>query len=132
MLVGLDHVNVRTSNLEGLRAFYVDVLGLRVGPRPRFSFGGQWLYCGDAPVLHLVEVQREPRPAGDLRLEHFAFRAHGLGELLVRLSAHGVPSSLGFIRDFGVCQVKLSDPDGTHLHIDFDIAEAQALDLVAP
>jgi catechol 2,3-dioxygenase-like lactoylglutathione lyase family enzyme len=130
MLLALDHVNLRTENVETLRAFYVDVLGLRVGPRPGFSFGGAWLYCGDAPVVHLVEVERRPQPSGELRLEHFALRARGLAEFLERLSAHGVPVSLGFLRDFGVCQVNVRDPDGTHVHIDFQLAEAEALKLV--
>jgi catechol 2,3-dioxygenase-like lactoylglutathione lyase family enzyme len=131
MLLGLDHVNLRTKNVEMLRAFYVDVLGLRVGPRPAFSFGGAWLYCGDAPVVHLVEAEHGPQPSGGLRLEHFALRARGLGEFLERLNAHGVPVSLGFVRDFGICQVNVHDPDGTHLHVDFDIAEAEALGLAA-
>jgi catechol 2,3-dioxygenase-like lactoylglutathione lyase family enzyme len=130
MLLGLDHVNLRTASLEVLRAFYVDVLGLRVGARPGFSFGGAWLYCGDVPVVHLVEVEHAAQSPGDLRLEHFAFRAHGLADLLERLSAHRVPMSLGFVRDFGICQVNVRDPDGTHIHIDFDIVEAEALDLV--
>jgi catechol 2,3-dioxygenase-like lactoylglutathione lyase family enzyme len=130
MLLGLDHVNLRTDNVETLRAFYVDVLGLRVGPRPAFSFGGAWLYCGDAPVVHLVEVDRGPKPSGDLRLEHFALRARGLAEFLQRLNARGVPASLGFLRDFRICQVNVHDPDGTHVHIDFDLAEAEALALV--
>lgn len=130
MLVGLDHVNLRTADVASLRHFYVDVIGLRVGPRPAFSFGGAWLYCGDAPVVHLVEVEKKPDSPGELLLEHFALRARGLGELLDRLKAHNVAVRLGFIHDFGLCQVNVRDPDGTHLHIDFDIAEAQALGLV--
>jgi catechol 2,3-dioxygenase-like lactoylglutathione lyase family enzyme len=123
----LDHVNLRTANVERLRAFYVDVLGLRVGPRPAFSFGGAWLYCGDRPIVHLVQVGGDPRPSADLRLEHFALRAEGLAELLERLRAHGVEATVAFVRDFGICQVNVHDPDGTHVHIDFDIAEAQRL-----
>jgi catechol 2,3-dioxygenase-like lactoylglutathione lyase family enzyme len=129
LLLGFDHVNLRTGNLDGMRAFYVDVLGLQVGPRPAFSFGGAWLYCGDAPIVHLVEVGGEPPPSGALRLEHFALRARGLSGLLERLDARGIPSGLGFVVDFGICQVNVNDPDGTHVHIDFDIAEATALGL---
>ena len=130
MLVALDHVNLRTANVEAMRAFYVQVLGLRAGPRPAFSFGGAWLYCGDAPVVHLVEVDRPRKPSDDIRLEHFAFRARGLAELLERLGALGIASTLGFIRDFRICQVNVRDPDGTRLHIDFDMAEAESLGLV--
>jgi catechol 2,3-dioxygenase-like lactoylglutathione lyase family enzyme len=130
VLIAFDHVNVRTANLDAMRAFYVDVIGLRVGPRPAFSFGGAWLYCAGAPVVHLVQVARAPRPEGDLALEHFALRAQGLAEFLERLRVHDVPPTLGFIGDFGICQVNVRDPDGTHIHIDFDIAEARALGLV--
>ena len=130
MLLGFDHVNLRTHDVETMRAFYVDVLGLRVGPRPAFAFGGAWLYCGDSPVVHLVKVDRPRQPSEDIRLEHFAFRARGLAEFLERLKAQGVASSLGFVRDFRICQVNVRDPDGTRVHIDFDMGEAEALGLV--
>jgi catechol 2,3-dioxygenase-like lactoylglutathione lyase family enzyme len=130
MLLRLDHVNLRTHEIERARAFYVDVLGLRVGPRPAFTFGGAWLYCGDVPVVHLVEVAEAPRPEGALRLEHFALRASGLADFLRRLREHDVTPRLGFVRDFGICQVNVFDPDGNHLHVDFDLAEAAALGLV--
>ncbi len=130
MIVAFDHVNVRTAHLAEMRAFYVDVIGLRTGPRPGFSFGGAWLYCGDSPVVHLVEVATPPQPVGELRLEHFALRAQGLAEFLERLRAHGIAPSLGFIHDFGICQVNVRDPDGTRVHIDFPIAEARPLGLV--
>ena len=130
MLLGFDHVNLRSDDIETMQAFYVDVLGLRVGPRPGFSFGGAWLYCGDSPVVHLVKVDGPRQPPTGLRLEHFAFRARGLSDFLDRLKAHGVAWSLGFIRDFRICQVNVRDPDGTRVHIDFDMAEAEALGLV--
>jgi catechol 2,3-dioxygenase-like lactoylglutathione lyase family enzyme len=130
MLLGLDHVNLRTHDVQMLQAFYVDVLGLRVGPRPAFSFAGAWLYCGDSPAVHLVKVADRRRPSTDIALEHFAFRARGLAELLDRLKAHGVPWSLGFVQDFRVCQVNVRDPDGTRVHVDFDLGEAEALGLV--
>jgi catechol 2,3-dioxygenase-like lactoylglutathione lyase family enzyme len=129
VILAFDHVNVRTARLDAMRAFYVEVLGLRVGPRPNFSFAGAWLYCGDVPVVHLVEVEREPAPSADLRLEHFALRAQGLAALLERLRERGIGVRFGFIADFGICQVNVFDPDGTHLHLDFDLAEARELGL---
>jgi catechol 2,3-dioxygenase-like lactoylglutathione lyase family enzyme len=130
VLLGLDHVNLRTDDVGRMQAFYVDVLGLHVGPRPAFSFGGAWLYCGDSPVVHLVKVDRRREPSDDIRLEHFAFRARGLSEFLERLKTHGIASSIGYLRDFRVCQVNVRDPDGTHVHVDFDMGEAEALGLV--
>ena len=50
----LDHVNVRTANLDAMIEWYGDMLGMKTGPRPDFSFPGAWLYAGDDPVIHLV------------------------------------------------------------------------------
>jgi len=122
-LQSLDHVNIRTARLAVLLAFYEDVLGLRAGPRPPFSFGGAWLYCGDRPVVHLVEVAASeapaPRAQASLGLSHFAFTATGLGELVGRLRAAGVAHSLSRVPGSGVQQVMLDDPDGNALHVDF-------------
>lgn len=126
-VVALDHVNLRTTRLEEMRRFYVEVLGLRVGPRPNFSFGGLWLYCGDVPVVHLVVVD-EPRAQGSTSsLQHFAFRATNLREFRERLEALGYPAPVRLLRDFDLCQVKLTDPEGNPLHVDFPLAEARAL-----
>jgi catechol 2,3-dioxygenase-like lactoylglutathione lyase family enzyme len=53
-LIQLNHVTVRTGDLEATRTFYENVLGLEAGPRPPFKFPGYWLYCGANPVVHLV------------------------------------------------------------------------------
>lgn len=123
----LDHVNVCTSQLEKLKAFYSDVLGLAPGPRPNFSFGGAWMYCGAHPAVHLVEREQLEPTTGDLRLQHFAFAAEDLGGFLGRLQELGVPYRVGILDDFELCQVNVTDPDGNHLHIDFPLAEAQRL-----
>ena len=50
MNLSLNHYSIRSSNLPACERFYVDVLGLRVGPRPAFAFPGLWLYAGDTTV----------------------------------------------------------------------------------
>ena len=123
----LDHINVNTTQLEKLKAFYSDVLGMRPGPRPNFSFGGAWMYCEDQPAVHLVERSHLDPLSGDLRLQHFAFAAEDLGGLLERLKRLDVPYRVGFVEDFQICQINVTDPDGNHLHIDFPLAEARRL-----
>ena len=44
----LDHVNVRTAQLDKMIAWYEDVLEMEVGPRPNFPFPGAWLYADGA------------------------------------------------------------------------------------
>ena len=123
-LARLDHVNLRTANLEALQDFYTAVLGMEVGSRPPFSFGGAWLYCGGVATVHLVEVAGQPAPEGELRLEHFAFSAQGLGGFLAGLKRHDVPYRIGVVPGFDIIQVNLHDTDGNHIHVDFAPAEA--------
>jgi catechol 2,3-dioxygenase-like lactoylglutathione lyase family enzyme len=123
MIRSLDHVNVRTSNLERLVRFYADVLGLHAGERPPLGFPGAWMYAGDRAVIHLVGVEQQPMPEGALRLEHFAFAASGLRELLARLEAHGVEHRQTRQAGTGNVVVDLRDPDGNRLHVDFDPSE---------
>lgn len=115
----LDHVNIRTARLDALTRFYVDALGMTVGPRPAFSFPGAWLYCGDRAVVHLVGVAAPPAPTGELRLEHFAFAADDVDGVRARLDAAGVSYRLDRVDDFALTQIHLRDPDGNHIHIDF-------------
>ncbi len=128
---GLDHVNLRTARLDAMLYFYQELLGLRSGPRPDFSFDGAWLYCGERPVLHLVVANQTRSVSEDLSLQHFAFRATGLKTFLERIEALAVPWRVGFLVDFAVCQIQLRDPDDNQLHVDFPLDEARALGLFA-
>ena len=115
----LDHVNVRTANLAAMMAWYQDVLGLTLGPRPNFSFGGAWLYAGDVAIVHLVEVDDQPGMAEQLQLEHFALAATDRDAFLTNLEANGTPCRINTLSDFGITQVNIFDPDGNHIHVDF-------------
>ena len=122
----LDHVNLRTARLEEMAEWYGRVLGLVTGKRPAFPFPGAWLYAGDQPLIHLVGIGTAPgADAADLRIEHFAFRARDLRGFLERLRAEGVEHRLRPLADAGIVQVNLWDPDGNHIHVDFDAAEAE-------
>ncbi|WP_424964904.1 VOC family protein [Dinoroseobacter sp. S375] len=65
----LDHVNVVTTSLEKMVAWYGAVLGLRLEPRPDFPFGGGWLSAGLAAVVHLVEETGQARAGSEPALK---------------------------------------------------------------
>lgn len=120
----LDHVNIRTADLAGLRRFYTAVLGMADGFRPGFGVDGAWLYAGGRAAVHLMAVepaaiQASPAPP----LQHFAFTASGLSDFLAGLRHHGVAYQLRAVPEAGVRQVNLQDPDGNHLHVDFALTE---------
>jgi catechol 2,3-dioxygenase-like lactoylglutathione lyase family enzyme len=117
-LAALDHVNIRTANLAPMSAFYERVLGMKKGPRPPFSFGGAWHYCGQIAAVHLVEVKRQPAGT-EPRLEHFAFRAKGMKNILETLQREKVSFDIRIVPESGVQQFNVLDPDGNHIEIQF-------------
>lgn len=121
----LDHVNVRTADLDRMVEWYGRILGMKPGPRPNFSFPGAWLYAGEHDAIHLVGVDTQPEPGTSLTLEHFALSATGMQALLDRAKGAGERVEIREVPGFPIVQVNMWDPDGNHIHIDFDIAEHQ-------
>jgi len=119
----LDHVNLRTTQLDTMIAWYEDVLGLRRGERPASSSVGAWIYAGDRAAVHLVAVERDAAGAGSdgpLKLEHFAFSATDLAAFEAGLRARGERYRRSDNAATGQAMVNVWDPDGNHIHVDFD------------
>ena len=118
----LDHVNIRTDNLNKMTSFYSKVLGLKKGNRPEFKFGGAWLYCGNRATVHLVEVKNQPK-AKNAQLEHFAFKANDINGTLKKLQNFGLDYETRIVPGGKVRQVHAYDPDGNHVEIAFSTRE---------
>ncbi len=121
----LDHVNVRTAQLDVMIDWYSNVLGLRNGERPHFPFPGAWMYSGDHPCVHLVGVDGNAGAGAEtaLKLEHFAFAASGLQAFEARLQSRGQEFRRSELSEAGLVQINVWDPDGNHIHLDFPINE---------
>lgn len=93
----LDHVNVRTNQLDSMNGWYTNVLGMRAGDRPDFPFPGTWWYAGDAAAIHLVGVEGGSGAGSelDLKLERFAFSATGRAEHLLHIAQNHIVSAAG-------------------------------------
>ena len=121
----LDHVNVRTTQLEAMIDWYVDVLGLVNGARPDFGFPGAWLYAGDVAVVHLVGVSDDAGAGSEaaLKLEHFAMRATDAAGFEARLRERGIDYRKSGIDELDLMAFNIWDPDGNHIHVDFTDAK---------
>ena len=117
----LDHVNLRTTQLDEMTAWYMDILGLENGPRPDFAMPGAWLYAGEAAIVHLVGIPDSPAVGSeaDLKLEHFALTANDAAEFEARLKAKGIEYRKSGIDALGIVAFNVWDPDGNHIHVDF-------------
>jgi catechol 2,3-dioxygenase-like lactoylglutathione lyase family enzyme len=123
---GLDHVNLRAPAdvIERVRQFYIDVIGLREGPRPGFRSGshGYWLYAGDAPLLHLsIGPRIEPSEQPASYFSHYALACSDLAAARSRLDAAGVRYTIDIIEDRNQIQLFAVDPAGVVVELDFQL-----------
>lgn len=112
-----DHINIRAKNLDETVAFYRDIIGLEVGPRPSFTFPGAWLYHEGRAVIHLTVAAGPLAAADEGPIDHFAFRAEDLSGVISRLEGKNLPFSVRDIPDGGGRQCFLHDPNGIRVEI---------------
>ncbi len=133
----MEHFLIQTEDLQKTRDWYVDVLGMTEGPHPDFRFPVCWLYLGDEPVLHLTVGgeavsenrmkylgQQSTETRGSGVIDHIAFRAHGLGEMMVHLEKCGIDYTKRQVDDQGLFQLFLLDPNGVKIELNFAADEA--------
>ena len=112
----LEHVTIRTEDVEATRAFYED-LGLRAGDRPPFSFHGYWLYLGATPCIHLTAAAPEAQGTGSI--DHIAFTATDHAGVVARLEAAGARIRERTVPMLGLRQVFVDDPNGVTVELNF-------------
>lgn len=116
-ILDLDHVNIRTTELARTTAFFTQVLGLSVGWRPDFDFGGAWLYAAGKDVVHLVEVDRAAAPSQGSVLDHFAFAIDDFEDARRRLDAAGVGYRETAAPNGGIRQFFITDLNGANIEL---------------
>jgi catechol-2,3-dioxygenase len=121
-VASFDHYNLRAARvvLDALCAFYRDVIGLEVGPRPPFRHFGYWLYAGGRPVLHLSEADRdERREPGETTFSHAAFNCQDRAGYERRLAALGIDYRTAHVPLTGQVQLFFHDPAGNGVELNF-------------
>ena len=134
----LEHFLIQADDVEQTREWYVDVLGMRVGPAPDFKFPVYWLYLGDADVLHITQGgtkvsenrmkylgQQSTATTGSGVVDHVAFRATGLMDMIGHLKSKGIVFTERRVNDQGLYQLFLIDPNGVKIELNFEAAEAK-------
>jgi len=117
-VTSLDHINIRTTDLERLRAFYTEVLDLEVGERPPFGSRGLWLYADGKPIVH-ASVSDKHASGDTLPLDHVAFAATGLKTLTARLTKAGIDFEVFDVPGRNMRQLFVKDPDGIKVELNF-------------
>jgi catechol 2,3-dioxygenase-like lactoylglutathione lyase family enzyme len=146
MGLSLNHFSVRTLDMQATQVFYSEVLGLSSGPRPHFPFPGVWMYAGSHDdyanaVVHIIGMDKNDpeglkkylgeRDVSNLHgsgaVDHIAFFATGLREMLVHLKALNVDFRERTVPSIGLHQLFLDDPSGIVIELNYPEAENAAL-----
>jgi catechol 2,3-dioxygenase-like lactoylglutathione lyase family enzyme len=132
----LEHYLVVSEQLEATKDFYCAVLGLAVGDRPDLGFDGYWLYTGTVPCIHLADrasyahykarvgtpVPKQTADTG--AIDHIAFNATNFDQMIDKLEAEGLTYRHNSIRDIGLRQIFVQDPNAVTIELNFRDSEA--------
>lgn len=118
-VIGLDHINIRTTDVAASAKFYVDVFGFEYRHGPEVMGNrAHWLYDGAGrPIIHLRMMEPPSVPTG--ALDHVALSCQDKAAMLERLKAQGIAFSVMENLQPGVTQVFLKDPHGIALELQF-------------
>lgn len=149
MALSLNHYSIRTTELKAACDFYTQVLSLSSGPRPDFPFPGIWMYNGSHDsvanaVVHIIGIDKtdpeglkkylgdrdESSLHGTGAVDHIAFFAAGLADMLKHLESLGVPYRERTTPSIGLHQLFVSDPCGLVVELNYPAAEKVALDAI--
>jgi catechol 2,3-dioxygenase-like lactoylglutathione lyase family enzyme len=127
-IAGIDHLVLRTANMEAMLAFYGDVLGCKLERDARAEFGLAQLRAGTG-LIDLVDVDSKlgamgggPPTATANNMDHFCLQVDVICEedILKRLDEHGIEHK-GFEKRYGAQgfgnSVYLQDPDGNTVEL---------------
>lgn len=137
----IEHFLVASDDIDATRDWYARILGMRSGPHPDFGFPVHWMYLGDADVVHIgpsakgaSELQKQylgrtsqASAAGTGAIDHIAFRATGLREMIHHLKRQKVPFSQRRANGQALFQLFFHDPNGIKIELNFDAAEAEGI-----
>ena len=126
-LHGFNHFTIRAQDVEQTRTFYVDVLGLRDGPRPNLPNRGFWLYCGVTPIIHLFDASLEEVYVGNVEqttrgsgsVDHIALSGDDYEGMRRHLEELGVAYKELKLPELDVDQLFVEDPNGLTVEMQF-------------
>ena len=117
----LDHFNIRApkEQLNTVQDFYIDILGFKVGFRPKLGGIGDWLYAGSNALIHLSEDESRTLRKKEDSLDHIAMRCVGLNEFAKKLNENSIQYRSAYIPEIDLTQLFFKDPVGITIELNF-------------
>jgi catechol 2,3-dioxygenase-like lactoylglutathione lyase family enzyme len=125
-VTGLAHVAIKCIDLDTTIAFYEQVIGLQLVPRPPFPFPGAWLGLDGEAWIHLYGGDRALAPDGSNphatgSLDHVSLWARGYAVQRTRFENSGLPFRETQPPQTTLAQMFVLDPNGVLLELTFDL-----------
>jgi catechol 2,3-dioxygenase-like lactoylglutathione lyase family enzyme len=119
-VIGINHINIRTTDVAASARFYVDVFGFEFRQEPgMLGIQRNWLFDKNGrPVIHFRVVESALNSSGSV--DHLALDCEGKAEVLQRLRARHLDVSVYENIQPGVTRVFVKDPHGLTLELYFD------------
>jgi catechol 2,3-dioxygenase-like lactoylglutathione lyase family enzyme len=137
----IEHILVAADDIDATRDWYARVLGMTSGPHPDFGFPVHWMYLGGVDVVHIgpsakmagaIQKQYLGRTSqgtgqGTGALDHIAFRATGLKDMLHHLRAERVAFTQRRANGQALFQLFFHDPNGIKIELNYEASEAEGI-----
>ncbi len=122
-LVDINHVAIRTMDLDKTNKFYTEVLGMKLAKRPPFDFPGSWLSIGHT-MIHVMagtaayDLEGKFRPMGGT-VDHISISAEGFDDYAKRFTDHGLEWREFAVPEADIVQLFVRDPSGILIELNF-------------
>lgn len=137
----IEHLLIAADDIDATRDWYARVLGMKSGPHPDFGFPVHWMYLGGVDVVHIGPSAKN---AGDIQkqylgrtsqgsgsgtgaIDHIAFRATGLSQMIQHLRSEGIPFSQRRANGQALFQLFFYDPNGIKIELNYAAEEAEGV-----
>jgi catechol 2,3-dioxygenase-like lactoylglutathione lyase family enzyme len=141
-LTHIEHFLVAADDIDATRDWYARVLGMTSGPHPDFGFPVHWMYIGESDVVHIGPSARmagenqkkylgrtsQASEAGTGAIDHIAFRATGLRQMMAHLKAQGIEFRQRRANGQALFQLFFHDPNGIKIELNYAAQEAEGIE----
>ena len=119
--MNLDHVTIRTRDLQATRSFFLTVFDLKEGERPLAirRIPGHWLYSEGHPLVHIIGSQGSGFDRSAEAIDHVGLRLEGYAEFRNKLDQLGIRYSTMDLADIGERRLFFRAPGGPLLEAVF-------------
>ena len=138
----IEHFLVAADDIDATRDWYARVLGMKSGPHPDFGFPVHWMYIGDVDVVHIGpsakmagDIQKkylgrtsQGTAAGTGAIDHIAFRATGLRQMLQHLHKEKIHFTQRRANGQALFQVFFFDPNGIKIELNYAAGEPEGIE----